>query len=252
MNPRVRFKLHFGPYKTPRFKYGDIVCDESRGDVKIVGLTDAPIPWPIGARGPKGMKTIVLYKGLVRAVRMESITAVRHWWGVTHTPVYRWRKALGVGRFNDGTLRLHAAHAKLPAVRRALAMGHDHVRDPGRMAKIIAYHAGRPKPAHVRKTLLKARKGKKLSREYRKKITQGLLRWSRGSRGTRKPWTASEDDLLLKLPVRELIKRTGRTRRAIRLRRKELWVQNNLSIRRPDRKPAAVAALVGNPARARV
>jgi hypothetical protein len=91
MNPRVRFKLHFGPYKTPRFKCGDIVCDESREDVTIVGLTDAPNSLADWGSGPKGMRTIVLYKGLVRAVRMEPITAIRHWWGVTHTPVYRWR-----------------------------------------------------------------------------------------------------------------------------------------------------------------
>jgi uncharacterized iron-regulated protein len=31
----VRFKLHFGPYKTRRFRYGETVVDEWRGDVQI-------------------------------------------------------------------------------------------------------------------------------------------------------------------------------------------------------------------------
>ena len=48
MHDSKRFKLHFGPYKTPLFKYGSIVEDVARGDMKISGITDAPIPWPIG------------------------------------------------------------------------------------------------------------------------------------------------------------------------------------------------------------
>jgi hypothetical protein len=34
-----RFKLRYGPYKTPRSKYGKKVQDEWRGEVKIVGLS---------------------------------------------------------------------------------------------------------------------------------------------------------------------------------------------------------------------
>ena len=43
----TRFKLHFGPYRTPRFRIGAVVEDEVRGEVTIVGLTGARIPWPI-------------------------------------------------------------------------------------------------------------------------------------------------------------------------------------------------------------
>jgi hypothetical protein len=46
-----RFKLLFGPYKTPRFRLGEIVTDEARDcDVAIAGITAARIPWPIGKR----------------------------------------------------------------------------------------------------------------------------------------------------------------------------------------------------------
>jgi hypothetical protein len=41
-------RLLFGPYVAPPFEYGAIVRDEVRGDVEIVALSDAPIPWPIG------------------------------------------------------------------------------------------------------------------------------------------------------------------------------------------------------------
>ena len=44
MTERDRFKLSFGPYRTPRFEYGDIVFCEMRGEVKIVGLTNGRIP----------------------------------------------------------------------------------------------------------------------------------------------------------------------------------------------------------------
>lgn len=37
-----------GKYRTPRFRHGDVVSCARRGDVRIVGLSDAPIPWPKG------------------------------------------------------------------------------------------------------------------------------------------------------------------------------------------------------------
>ena len=48
-----RFKLMFGPYKTPRFHYGDVVTGEFRDwDVVNAGISNTRIPWPIG--NPKG------------------------------------------------------------------------------------------------------------------------------------------------------------------------------------------------------
>lgn len=43
----IRYKLHFGPYKTPRFKLGAYVEDEISGEVRIVGVSDARISWPL-------------------------------------------------------------------------------------------------------------------------------------------------------------------------------------------------------------
>ena len=74
-----RFKLHKGPYKTPRFRIGQTVVDASRGEVTIVGVTDGRIPWPIGKT--KRAKTLVMFRGLANALRNESNTAICHWWG---------------------------------------------------------------------------------------------------------------------------------------------------------------------------
>ena len=48
--PRV-----LGTYATPAFSYGDVVRCARRGEVRIVGLSFAPIPWPIGQRLPRGI-----------------------------------------------------------------------------------------------------------------------------------------------------------------------------------------------------
>jgi len=61
-----RFRLLFGPYRTPVFKYGDDAFCELRGDVILCGLTDAPIPWPTGKKRQKGSRAraIVVYGAL--------------------------------------------------------------------------------------------------------------------------------------------------------------------------------------------
>jgi hypothetical protein len=44
-------------------------------------------------------------------VRCESAQAVAYWWGVVLSVVWRWRNALGVERFNEGSRLLHARAA---------------------------------------------------------------------------------------------------------------------------------------------
>src|SRR4051794_10265976 len=93
-----------GTYSMPPFSYGDMVQDLRHGEVEIVKLSDAPIPWPIGRRMPRGrQRFLVLYGALLEAVRRESVLAVAHHWGVTAQTVTAWRKALGVAEMNEGT-----------------------------------------------------------------------------------------------------------------------------------------------------
>ena len=69
-----RFKLYFGPYETPRFRYGQRVWCHYRGWVKIVGLTDGKILWPIGrpTTPGSGRDSVVIYHGLKQAIEKES------------------------------------------------------------------------------------------------------------------------------------------------------------------------------------
>jgi hypothetical protein len=47
MDDADRFLL-LGQYRTPRFRIGQCVRCQVRGEIVITGMTDAPTPWPIG------------------------------------------------------------------------------------------------------------------------------------------------------------------------------------------------------------
>jgi hypothetical protein len=112
LKAKDRVRLRFGPYRTPRFRYGDVVFCERCGEVAVCGLSAARIPWPTCRRG-KG-RAIILCADLVDAVRRESSIAVQYWWGVGRETVWRWRKALGVEARTAGTRAIMIAYAKEP------------------------------------------------------------------------------------------------------------------------------------------
>jgi len=90
-----RHKLHFGPYRTPRFNYGAKVAYQARGEGKIVRLTSGRISWPIAKTD--GATSPVLYKSLVRAVLMKP--ALRFSIGAA----YAWRRfGSGAGYWSLG------------------------------------------------------------------------------------------------------------------------------------------------------
>jgi len=80
----------------------------------------------------------VLYKDLAKAVKRESEIAVRYWWGVGVGAVWKWRKALGVPRVNEGTRSRLVAFGKSKAHRPAIEAMHAKARDPVRRDKIGA------------------------------------------------------------------------------------------------------------------
>src|SRR5262249_54283163 len=141
-------KLLFGPYQAPRFAYGaDRLC-ALRGEVILCGLTDAPIPWPVGKKRVRSRgRAIVLFGALAKAVKRESAQAVGYWWGVTRATVSKWRAALGVGPTNEGTHRLRHDYALEPAGDAAREKAHTKNADPDRRAKIAAAKRGKPRPA---------------------------------------------------------------------------------------------------------
>ncbi|MBW3598432.1 MAG: hypothetical protein KY475_14320 [Planctomycetes bacterium] len=237
MDKARRVKLHFGPYKTPRFRYGSIVEDALRGEVRIVGLTDGRIPWPVGVRvdGGSAKAGIVLYRGLAKAVQKESNQAVAYWWGVTGQTVTRWRHALEVQSTTAGTSRLRAAHFRETsgnkARRAARAKSRNPAKDAERRAKIAAAKRGKPRPAHVHDALRKANAGRPLTEVHRRKLKE-----IHRARGTRPPWlnpawTEDELELLRTLPPAEVARRTGRTLSAVYSRRRQLGLRNGRTTR---------------------
>lgn len=171
------FKLHFGPYQAPAFNYGDIVEDERRGTVEIVGLTDARIPWPIGRPLEKGCRrehAIILYSGLSAAVFAESSKAICHWWGVTSQTVWKWRKALGVEHRTEGDLLLNSAnyHDNVGTVMRQAAL--PTLSSPERRAKIARAKTGQARPDVVARN--RQRIGSKHSEETREKMREAHRR----------------------------------------------------------------------------
>jgi hypothetical protein len=220
LNNSVRRKLHFGPYRTPRFVYGSIVEDEIRGPVRIVGLTDAPIPWPIGQQGHA--QSPVIYGALAKAIRRESRVAVRHWWGLSSHCHNRARRGLNVPTINEGTHRLLSRYAQTETFREAQRRGWAKNADPSRCAKIAAAHRGRKRPDEVRQAISEALTGRKRSLEHCRNLS--LAHKERGTWPPKagRPWTARENAWLRALPVAEVARKTGRTVRAVYNQRQTL------------------------------
>jgi len=72
-------RLRFGHNRRPRFRLGQIHFCAVRGECEVVGLSDAPIPWPIGNVGRA--RSLIIFGALERAVRQEANVAVCHQWG---------------------------------------------------------------------------------------------------------------------------------------------------------------------------
>jgi hypothetical protein len=224
MEDAERFRL-LGKYTAPRFRNGQHVYCQVRGEMVITGITDAPIPWPIGRRGG-GRHSLLVYKGLARAVRRESNQAVAYWWGSTPQTISKWRKALCVQQANEGTRRLCQDHiAEYGDAMRAL--GVKKARDPERCRKIAEARRANPSPPHVMEAMHAARRGSHHTEEARQRMSA-----THRQRGTLLPGTvpstADEDELVRTLPAEDVARRTGRSLQAVYARRSRLQV--------PDRR----------------
>lgn len=149
--------LMAGPYIPPRARVGDWLDDEIDGKLVVGGWTDAPLPWP--RRKKTGRHALIFTAELVRAVRVESVEAICHWWGVGPTKVWMWRQALGVGRLTDGTRLLLQERTGVPED--AAARGRSAAAAPESRAKMAETKRGVPAPEAVRAGLLRAAKAPK-------------------------------------------------------------------------------------------
>ena len=173
MDDSERFRL-LGTYRTPRFRLGQTVRCEVRGEVVAPDLSDGPIPWSVGRRRPN--QALVVYQGLARAVRKEAALAVAHWWGVHRQTVWAWRKALRVGPSTEGTARLRHDWGLEPHAARGREAARDKARDPARREKIAAARRGKPRPPHVVEAVAAAHRGTRHTEEARRKMSEAHRR----------------------------------------------------------------------------
>jgi hypothetical protein len=183
-----KVKLLFGPYVAPALRLGSRTHCLYRDRLVIVhGWSDARISWPTcrNAEG-RGAPGLLVEEELARAVRGESVLALKHWWGVSQTIAWRWRKALGAERYNPGSERLR---------RMTSATGAEANRGVPRPDA-----AERMRQAHQERDL-----------------TKGIQPCPRPNGA--EPWTPEEDALLRTLAPAEAATRTGRTLRTVHKQR---------------------------------
>jgi len=229
LTPEQKRQFYFGPYQTPRFEIGDIVWDEVRGEVEIVGVSDGPIPWPIG-RWDKA-KSPVIYADLARAIRHESRIAVRHWFRLSSWCHNRARRALKVPATNEGTRRLLQLAADTPAFKNAQRKGLLRCGSPDIRERSAAARRGKCRPDPVRQKISESLRGQARSADHCRNLSRAHRR-----RGTRppnagRPWTIKENAWLHTLPIAEVARRTNRTLNAVYNQRRLL----GLTRRRPTR-----------------
>jgi len=173
-------------------------CLFRRCRVIITSWTEAPIPWPRcitwGSHG--GGSGLLVTGELVRAIRRESAEAIMHWWGVSHGPVARWRKALGADRVNNRETNRLIRQSSAKGVRAA------------------------------------RRRGVTAAERRRRSMTGRSLDFIRNARAGRNFWTPAELALLGTRPDADVASRTERTKNAVRQKRGKLGITNPFDGRR--------------------
>ncbi len=219
---QIRFKLHFGPYRTPRFKIGAVVTDELRGEVKIIGLSDAPIPWPLSFHWRA--RSVVVYGALVRAIRSESAQAVAHWWGISVGTVRLIRRALGVPAINEGSKWLQRRYARTPEFQRNARKAWANAGTPERRAIAGKARLGRRHSAAARQKIAAANRRRVVTEESRRRRSEAAKRCGAWPPAAGRAWSAAEDELVRTLPPEHVVEQTGRTVQAVWFRRRTLGV----------------------------
>ena len=179
------------------------------GDVRIVGLIDAPIPWPIGQNGRA--RSLVVFGALAKAVRREAAVAVACWWGRTPQTVTKCRKALEVEPLTDGTHQLRSEQGVEHAQAGGLDAARAKANNPERCAKIAVARWGKPRPRHVIEMIRRCRTGESESEDARRKMSAAQRQRGAWPPAAGRPWRNKEDELVRTRPPAEVVKRTGRT-----------------------------------------
>jgi hypothetical protein len=193
-----RARLLYGPYQAPALKKGDrAFCLYRDCEVVITSWTDARMSWPRGRgshNGRFGGPGLLVNEELARAIRLESGVALRHWWGVGESLVWKWRQALAVPRLNEGSKRLREQlNRELAADLSGVPLSPEEIERRRRMAR----------------ELMLAR--------YLKSGRSGPL------------WTPEEVALLGRVSDEEAARQIGRSRNAVRQKRESLGIPRTLA-----------------------
>lgn len=124
---------------------------------------------------------------LVRAIRLEAAEAVARAWGVNPGTVSRWRRILGVKRFNPGTHNLFLQYQGKALTPETTARG-------------------------------------RALQTPEKQVDWAIKRREDG-RTRKRHWTADEDAMLGKSPDNDLARKLGCSSRTVALRRRELRIE---------------------------
>ena len=237
MNEQDRVELLYGPYQAPRCKVGRLLRCRMRGQVRVGGITDAPIPWPrVRQLGGNGYPSLILCGDLVRAVQLESATAVAYWFGVTAQTVTKWRRVLGVEPLTKGTSDLLRRWSpETVGTDEAKEKLREATQRPLRNAKIAGARRGKPRPQQVIDALRKANVGRKASVETRTKMSE-----AHKQRYQENPHplslTTEQVALLGTAPDAEIGERIGKPAKAVHFHRKKLGIAAFVK-RKPLSKP---------------
>jgi hypothetical protein len=188
----------FGAYLSPVVVIGAFIPCELRGVVRIVGMSAGPIAWPIGEKN--GQDALVIYKGLSRALNLETAEDVAAWWGIDEQAVQRWqsgqREPLSA---KPADVNSPGSQEEPQELRRAWQFADDD--DQRQTAKATA------------------------AEPWRKKWFPPVVDGHSHASFTRKRrWEPWEDDLVRTCPVLEVVRRTQRKKAAVWARRYRLGV----------------------------
>ena len=102
--PPDEYHWRAGPYQPPAVKVGAVLHDEYRGDLKVEGMTGAPIPWPAANynKGRHESLLPILCGDLVRAVCEEDELTIAYYWNVTRYMVEQWKRAISGATDSNG------------------------------------------------------------------------------------------------------------------------------------------------------
>ena len=181
-----------GTYAPPRVRRGDLVaCLYRDSDCRVTRWNIAPIPWPrVRAVDRRGGSGVWVNEEVARAILTESAAALMYWFGVGAGVVWRWRRTFGVGgaATTSGSRAAHQAAARAGAAGIKAKVWTDEERDrKSAIAKASGTCPGR--------------------------------RWTPDRGG----WTAAEvKQLGVIRDDAEVARRTGRSRDAVRAKRRRL------------------------------